>query len=179
MSDALHEGTSGKGAVKYISASAAPQMCPMAQSRQKLLRRLPRRSHIAFLPKEMRGAHPSGEYCAACRRNIFPHPQLRCVIIFYKRNAPFRATSRQKQLRAEACVPPGGSAATARRAGACVSATSVRYVRTPRQAASQHRMDTKHRPHSAELPKPEYTPPPRSDVNQSYRLSASPAHGRV
>ena len=132
-----------------------------------------------LLSQKMRGAHPSGKYCAACRRNIFPHPQLRCVIIFYKRNTPFRATSSQKWLRAGACVPPAGSEATARRAGACVSAASVHYVGTPRQAASQHSRESQHRPHSAELPKPEYTPPPRSNVNQSYRLLSSPAHGRV
>lgn len=164
MSNALHKGTFSKGAVKYISASAAPQMCPMAQSRQRLPRRLPRRSHIAFSPKKcarhtLRAstAPPAGEIYS-------PTPSYDAPSSFLTET--FLVKLRQiAELRAGACIPPGGSAATARRARACVSAASVHYVGTPRQAASQHRRDAQHRPHFAELPKPEYTPPPRSDVN--------------
>ena len=68
MSNAMHEGTSGKGAVKHISASAAPQMCPMKRLKQRLSRRLPRRFHIAFSPEVCAGhtlrastAPPAGE----------------------------------------------------------------------------------------------------------------------
>lgn len=44
---------------------------------------------------------------------------------------------------------------------------SFYYVRTPRQAAKRHRSEPWHRPHFAELLKPEYTPLPRTDVNKN------------
>ena len=53
---------------------------------------------------------------------------------------------------------------------------SVHDVRTPRQAASQHRRDTKHRPHSAKLPKPEYTPRPVEMSTQNQHLLLQHRH---
>lgn len=175
----MHEGSAGKGAVKHISASAAPQMCPMKRLKQRLPRRLPRRFHIAFSPEVCAGhtlrastAPPAGEIYS-------PAPSCDAS------SSCTEGTLRSKQ-QTENRAQGGGVYSAWKKRSDCPQGWGLRIClrrsamsgRRGRRA-KWHRSEPWHRPHFAELLKPEYTPPPRYDVNQPYRLSVVPAHGRV